>query len=37
MESGISENSMMNHLADALAANGKDKSTIFKMLKKKEQ
>lgn len=28
---------MMNHLANALATNGKDKSTIFKLLKKKEK
>jgi hypothetical protein len=25
----------MNHLADALVANGNDRSTIFKVLKKK--
>jgi hypothetical protein len=28
---------MMNHLANALASNGKDKNTIFKLLKRKEE
>ncbi len=36
-DSIISENSMMNHLANALASNGKDKNTIFKLLKRKEE